>query len=139
MHIQLVQMFQKGSERGSFGHLSEGIHILGETLATIAVLAIRTRHVGVGVVDITRKLHACMYLAPVGTHLLTVFATGVEVGDLISTKHVMHVFGQLGLQRCHHCELLAMDASELSRQSPAVGNPSARDRNSCSNCPDQQP
>ena len=53
MHIQLVKMLQKRSERRALRHLGEGVHILWEALATIAVLAIRTRHVGVRVVDIT--------------------------------------------------------------------------------------
>ena len=107
MHIQLMQMLQKRSKRRSLGHLGKGIHILWEALTAIAVLAVGTRDIGVRVVDIARKQHARMHLAPVGTHLLAVFAASVEIGDLVSTKHVVHVLGQLGLQRGHHGELLA--------------------------------
>ena len=82
MHIQFMQMLQQRSERRSLGHLGKGVHVLGEALATIAELAIRTRHVGVRVVDIARKKNARMHLAPVGTHLLAVFAASIEVGDL---------------------------------------------------------
>ena len=78
MHIQLMEMLQQRSEWRALGHLGEGIHVLGETLAAIAELAIGTRHVGVRVVDITRKQHARVYLAPVGTHLLAVLAAGVS-------------------------------------------------------------
>ena len=40
MHIQFVQVLQKGSERCALSHLSKGIHILGEALATVAKLAV---------------------------------------------------------------------------------------------------
>ena len=53
MHIQFVEMFQKRTERSAFGHLSEGIDILRKTLAAIAELAVRSRDVGMRVVDIT--------------------------------------------------------------------------------------
>ena len=55
-----------------------------------------------------------MYFAPVCTHLFTVFAAGVEVGDLIGAEHIVHVLGQLRLQRGHHGELLAN--KNLSKQ-----------------------
>ena len=48
-----------------------------------------------------------MYLAPVGTHLLAVLTAGVEVSHLIGTKDIVHVLGELCLQRSHHSELLA--------------------------------
>ena len=53
MHIQLMQMFQQGSEGGALGHLGEGVDVLGEALATITELTIRSRDIGVSVVDIT--------------------------------------------------------------------------------------
>ena len=48
-----------------------------------------------------------MHLAPVGPHLLAVLAAGVEISDLISSEHVVHVLGELGLKRGHDGELLA--------------------------------
>ena len=51
--IELVERCEEGAEGGTLGHLGEGIDILGEALATIAELTIRTGDVGVGVVDIT--------------------------------------------------------------------------------------
>ena len=54
MHVELMEMLQQRSERRALRHLGEGIHVLGETLAAIAELAIGTRHVGVRVVDIAR-------------------------------------------------------------------------------------
>ena len=48
-----------------------------------------------------------MHLAPVGSHLLTVFAAGIEIGDLVGTKHVVHILGEFCLKRCHYRELLA--------------------------------
>ena len=107
MHIQLMQMLQQSSERRAFCHLGKGIDILREAFATVAELAVGSRHVGVRVVDVAREEHSRVHLAPVGTHLLAVFAAGVEVGDLIGAEHVMHVFGKLGLQRGHDGELLA--------------------------------
>ena len=59
-----------------------------------------------GVVDVAGEEDAGMHLAPVGSHLLAVLAAGVEVSDLIGTEHVVHIFGQLGLKRSHHGELL---------------------------------
>lgn len=107
MHIQLVQVLQQGSKGSTFGHLGEGIDILGEALATITEFAVRTRDVGVGVVDISREKDSSMYLAPVSPHLLTILAAGIEVGYLIGTKDIVHILGEFCLQRGHHGELLA--------------------------------
>lgn len=52
MNIQFMKVLKERSERCSLGHLSKCIHILREALATIAELAIRTRDLGVGVVDV---------------------------------------------------------------------------------------
>ena len=41
MHIQFMQVLQKGSERGAFRHLGKSINILGEALATVAKLTVR--------------------------------------------------------------------------------------------------
>ena len=107
MNVQLMQMLQQRSERSAFGHLGEGINILREAFATVAELAIGTRDVGVGVVDVAREEDTGMHLAPVGTHLLAILAAGVEVGHLVGSEHIVHIFGQLGLKRGHHRELLA--------------------------------
>ena len=64
-------------------------------------------HVGVRVVDVAREEDAGVHLAPVGPHLLAVFAASVEVGDLIGTKHIVHILGELGLEGAHHSEFLA--------------------------------
>ena len=53
VNIQFVQMLQKSSKWCTCCHLGKGIDIFGETLATITKLAIRTRDIGVGVVNIT--------------------------------------------------------------------------------------
>ena len=107
VNIELMQVLKQGSKWRSLGHLGEGVHILGEAFATVAVLAVGTGNVGMGVIDITRKKHSGMHFAPVGSHLLAVFTAGVEVGDLVGAKHVVHILGELGLERGHHCELLA--------------------------------
>ena len=52
MHIQLMQMLQKLSERRAFSHLGKSIDILGEAFAAIAELAIRTRYICVCIVDV---------------------------------------------------------------------------------------
>ena len=52
MHVELMQMLKQGAEGGAFGHLGEGVHILGEALAAIAQLAVGAGHVGVRVVDV---------------------------------------------------------------------------------------
>ena len=107
MNVQFMEVLQKGSKGCALSHLGKGVDILGEALATITKLAIRTRYIGVGVVDIARQQYTCMHLAPVGTHLLAVLAAGIEVSNLISSKHVVHVLGQLCFQRGHDGELLA--------------------------------
>ena len=107
MHIQLMQVLNQGAQGGALGHLGEGVHILGEALAAVAQLAVGAGHVGVRVVDVARKQYARVHLAPVGSHLLAVFAAGVEVGDLVGAKHVVHILGELGLEGRHHRELLA--------------------------------
>ena len=105
--VELVERCQKGAEGCALGHLGKGIDILGEALAAIAELAVGTGDIGVGVVDIAGQQHTGMHLAPVSTHLLAILAAGVEVGDLVGTEDVMHILGQLGLQRGHDGELLA--------------------------------
>ena len=95
MNIQFMKVLKECTERCSLGHLCESIHILREALATIAELAVRTRDVGVGVVDVAREEHAGVYLAPVTTHLLAVFSASVEVGHLVCAKNVVHVLGKL--------------------------------------------
>ena len=107
VNIQLVEMFQKCSEGCACCHLSKGIDILREALAAISELAVWTGDVGVGVVDIAGKQHTGMYLAPVSTHLLAILTTGVEVRYLIGSKYIVHILGQLSLQRGHYGELLA--------------------------------
>ncbi len=64
MHIELMQMLQQRSERRALRHLGEGVHVLGEALATIAKLAVRTWNVGVGVVNVTRQKDASMHFTP---------------------------------------------------------------------------
>ena len=107
MDIQLVQVLQQSSKRRTFGHLGKGIDILGEALAAVAILAVRAGDVGVRVVDVAREEHSGVHLAPVGAHLLAVFATSVEVGDLVGSEDVVHVLGELGLEGGHHGKLLA--------------------------------
>ena len=50
--VEFVEVLKEDAEGGAFGHLGEGVHILGEALATIAILAIGAGDIGVGVVDI---------------------------------------------------------------------------------------
>ena len=97
MNVQLMKMLQKRPKRCPFGHLGKGVHVLGKALAAIAELAIRSGNVGVHVIDIAGEKDAGMHLAPVGSHLFTVFTAGVEVCDLIGTEHIVHVLGELGL------------------------------------------
>lgn len=54
MHIQLVEMLQKSSQRCSFGHLSKGVDILWEAFAAISELSVRTWDIGVHIIDIAR-------------------------------------------------------------------------------------
>ena len=64
MHIQLVEMLQQRSERRALGHLSEGVHVLGEALAAIAVLAVGAGDIGVGIVDVAGEEDASMHFTP---------------------------------------------------------------------------
>ena len=99
MDVEFVEVLEEGSEGGAFGHLGEGVDILGEAFTTIAKLAIGTRNVGMGVVDIAGEEDAGVDLTPVGSHLLAVFTACVEIGHLIGSENVVHILGQLGLQR----------------------------------------
>ncbi len=53
MNVQFMEVLQQGSEGCALSHFGKGVHVLGEALAAITELTIRTRDVGVGVVDIT--------------------------------------------------------------------------------------
>jgi len=106
MHIQFVQVLQEGAKGRALGHLGEGVDVLGEALATVAELAVGAGDVGVGVVNVAGEEDAGMHLAPVGSHLLAVLTAGVEVGHLVGSEHIVHILGQLSLQRSHHGEFL---------------------------------
>ena len=113
VYVELMKMLKESSERSALSHLSECVDILREALATIAELAVRTRDVGVGVVDVAREEHAGVYFAPVASHLLAVLTAGVEVGHLVGSEYIVHVLGELGFEGCHDGELLAHeDAGE---------------------------
>ena len=105
--VELVEGCEEGAKGRALSHLGEGVDIFGETLATVAELAIGTGDVGVGVVDISGQEHAGVDLAPVTAHLLAVLAAGIEIGDLVGAEDVVHIFRELGLQRGHDGELLA--------------------------------
>lgn len=62
-----MQVLKQGSQRCTLGHLGKGVDILGEALATITELTIRTGDVGVGVVDIAGQQYTSMHLAPIGS------------------------------------------------------------------------
>lgn len=98
MNVQLMQWFKQLAERSTCSHHGEGVDILWEALTTIAELAVRTRDIGVGVVDVAGEEHAGVYLAPVASHLLAVFAASVEVGYLVGSEDVVHILGELGFE-----------------------------------------
>lgn len=52
VNIKLMQMLKESTERCALGHHGEGVDILREALATIAELAVRTRDIGMSVVDV---------------------------------------------------------------------------------------
>ena len=113
MHVELVEVLKQDAKWRTLCHFGKSVHILWETLTTVAKLSIRTRNVSVGIVDITRQQYSGMYFTPISAHLFAVFAAGVEVGDLVGPEHVVHILGELGLQGGHHRELLAdEDAGE---------------------------
>lgn len=57
MNIQFMQVLKERSEGSACGHLGKRIHILRETLAVIAKLAVRSENVSMGVVDVAGKQH----------------------------------------------------------------------------------
>ena len=105
--IQFMEMRQKGTQWRALRHFRKGIDILGKTFSTITKLTVRTGHISVGIIDVAREEHSRMYLAPIATHLLAIFTTGIEISHLVSSKHIVHIFGQLSLQRRHDSKLLA--------------------------------
>lgn len=52
VNIELMEVRKECAEWCAFCHLSKGVDILWEALATITKLAVWSRDVGVGVVDI---------------------------------------------------------------------------------------
>lgn len=98
VNVELVEWLKQLAERCPCGLLCEGIHILWEALATIAELTIRTRDISVGVVDVARKEHTGVNLAPIAAHLLAILTTSIEVSFLVCSKDVVHVLGELGFK-----------------------------------------
>lgn len=60
-----------------------------------------------GVVDVAREEHTGVYLAPVATHLLAILTASIEVGYLVSSEDVVHVFGEFCFEGAHDGKLLA--------------------------------
>ena len=104
--VELMKMLQKGSKRRTLGHLGKSVDILGEALATITELAIGTGDVSMGVVDVAGEENASVHFTPVGSHLLAVFTARIKIRDLVGSEHIVHILGQLSLQRGHHREFL---------------------------------
>lgn len=52
VNIELVEMLKQSAKKSPLSHHSKSIHILWKTLATIAELTIRTKNVGVSIVDV---------------------------------------------------------------------------------------
>ena len=59
-----------------------------------------------GVVDVARQKNAGVHFTPVSTHLLAVLFASIEIGYFIRTEDIVHVLGQLCLQRTHHRKFL---------------------------------
>ena len=97
VNVKFMEMLQKGTEGGALSHFGKGVNIFRKALATIAKLTIWTRYIGVSIINITREKNTCVNLAPVCTHLFTVLATSIKVGDFISSKYIVHVLRQLSL------------------------------------------
>ena len=93
VYIQLMEMLQQRTQRGTLGHLSESIYILRETFTAVSVLTVRTRYVSVRIVDVTGQQYAGMNLSPICSHLLALLLTSIEVGYFVCAEHIVHVFG----------------------------------------------
>ncbi len=106
MDVQLVEVLQERAERRAFRHFCKGIDILRETLAAVAELTIRTGDISVRVVDVPGEKNAGVDLTPVGSHLLAVLAAGIEIRHFVCAEDIVHVLGQLCLQRGHDGEFL---------------------------------
>ena len=107
MNVQFVEVLQEYSEGCSFGHFCKCVHVFRETFSAITEFTIGSRDVGVGVVDVAGEEYAGVDFAPVSTHFLAILAASVEIGYFVGTKDIVHVLGELCLQRAHHCEFLA--------------------------------
>ncbi len=98
MHIQFVQVLQQGSQGCALGHLGKGVDILGEALATVAVLAVGTWNIGVGVIDVTRETTVLLILCNrdlqrMQPHLLCPL--------ILSNLNMCHLLPELPHQRFH--------------------------------------
>ena len=89
MHIQLVQVLQQGAEGCTFGHLGEGVDILGEALATVAELAVGAEDVGVGVVDVAGEEDAVAFHQGDDVVHVQLVVAGVEAGVFLEVLLVL--------------------------------------------------
>lgn len=119
MNIELMEWLKEPAERSACGHLGEGIDILREALATIAELAVRARHDSVHLVDVAGEQAAAVHRRPARTHLLAIFAHGIEIGDLVGAEDVVRVLRDFRLQRRHHRKLLSDE--DLGQQLNGAG------------------
>lgn len=116
MDVEFVERGEQGAERRARRQLREGVHVLREALAAVAALAVRTRNVGVRVVDVARQQAARVDLRPVRAHLLAVLLHGVEVRHLVRAEDVVRILRDLRLKGGHHHEPLAGEDPRQERQ-----------------------
>ncbi len=105
--VEVVEGGNDFAEGGVLRELGEGVDVLGEAFAAVAVAAVGAGDVGVGVVDVPGEEDAGVDGLVVAVVLAAVVGDGVEVGHLEGAEDVVCVFADFGLEGGHAAELFA--------------------------------
>lgn len=105
--IELVERGDEFAKGKILGEGGEGVDVLGEALAAVAVFAVGTGHLGVHLVDVTRKEDTGMDGLVVAAVSAAVVGHGIEVGHLERAEDVVGILRNLGLEGGHTAEFLA--------------------------------
>lgn len=113
------------AEREILGEGGEGIDVLGEALAAVAVFAVGTGHLGVHLVDISREKDSSMDGLVIATVAAAVVGDGIEVGHLERAKDVVGILRDFGLKGGHAAKLFAdenlAEQVDLTRKDHRLG------------------
>ena len=123
--IELVEGGDELAERKILGEGGEGVDVLGEAFATVAIFAVGARDLSMHLVDVPREENTGVDGFVVTAVAAAVVGHGIEVSHLEGAEDVVGVLGDLGLKGGHAAKLFAdenlAEQVDLTRKDHRLG------------------